>query len=163
MTFEPEIRRHKLDSYARAYELLTEALAEVPREMWQYRPAPGKWTVHEVVIHVADSEANSFIRCRRAIAEPGSAVIAYDENKWAEALDYHNRDIDAALELFRVLRATTYELIRALPESVWANTIEHPENGTMTLDDWLDTYEAHVPVHIAQIRRNLAAWNAGRQ
>jgi len=39
--------------------------------MWQYRPAPDRWTIHEIVVHIADSEANSYIRCRRCLAEKG--------------------------------------------------------------------------------------------
>jgi hypothetical protein len=147
-----------IESYGRAYDDLVAALDEVPREMWLFKPAPEKWSVHEVIVHIADSEANSYVRCRRFIAEPGTSVMAYDENKWASALRYHDQSADDALELFRLLRASCHSLIRDLPESVWANTIEHPENGTMTFDDWLRTYERHIPVHVAQIRRNVAAW-----
>jgi hypothetical protein len=158
-----EERNAKIESYGRAHDLLIDALATVPREMWLYKPAPEKWSVHEVIIHIADSEANSYVRCRRFIAEPGLMVMAYDENKWASALNYHGQSTDDALELFRLLRRSCHELIRALPEHVWSNTIEHPENGTMTFDDWLDTYERHIPVHIAQIQRNLASWRASQE
>lgn len=146
--------------YGDAHRLLVEALPEFPAEMWQWRPAPGKWSIHEIIIHITDSEANSYIRCRRFIAEPGTQVMAYDENRWANELDYHKQSTDDALALFALLRSTSYDLIRDLPEDVWARTIEHPENGTMTMDDWLRVYRDHIPVHIAQMRRNLAAWNA---
>lgn len=153
-----EERREALALYNSAYELLTAALAEMPREMWQYRPAPGKWSVHEVVVHITDSEANSFIRCRRIIAEPGANVIAYDENAWAVGLDYHNQSTDDALELFRLLRAASARLIADLPDHVWEQTTMHPEIGVMTLDDWLRMYADHIPVHIAQMRRNLNSY-----
>jgi hypothetical protein len=68
-----------IDSYGAAYEKLTAALPQFPREMWQYRAAPNGWTIHEIIVHIADSEANSYARCRRFIAEPGSTVMAYDE------------------------------------------------------------------------------------
>ena len=80
-----------IESYGKAYDSLIEALKEFPKEMWQWKPTPEKWSIHEIIIHIADSEANSFIRCRRFIAEPGSGVYGYDENKWAERLDYHSR------------------------------------------------------------------------
>ena len=153
-----ESRKEKIERYGNAYDLLAAFLPTLPREMWLYKPAPDRWSVHEILIHITDSEANSYIRCRRFIAEPGSSVMAYDENLWATGLNYHERSIDEALELFRHLRGSSYNLIRTLPESVWSNTIEHPENGTMTFDDWLDTYERHVPIHIAQMERNLKAW-----
>jgi len=151
-------RNRILESYGSAYEQLIAALEELPREMWTFKSSPERWSVHEIIVHIADSEANSFIRCRRFLAEPGSEVMAYDQDKWATALRYHEQSPDDALALFRLLRLTSYNLIKDLPESVWSNTIEHPENGTMTFDDWLHTYERHIPGHVAQMRRNHEEW-----
>lgn len=150
----------KMETYGRAYEVLMSALREFPAEMWQFKPAPEMWSIHETIVHIADSEANSYARCRRLIAEPGQSVMAYDENRWASALDYHRQSTEEALELFRVLRRNSYHLIRDVPEAVWAHTILHPENGLMTMDDWLDVYERHVPEHIAQMRAVYEAWRA---
>ena len=82
----------------------------------------------------------------------------YDENQWATALDYHDQDINDTLNLFKWLRGKTYTLIKALPESTWSNTAYHPENGDITLDDWLDTYEAHVREHVEYMQQNLETW-----
>jgi hypothetical protein len=78
--------------------------------------------------------------------------MGYDEPRWAKALDYHQQSTDDALELFKWLRGNTYKLIKNQPDAVWSNTIEHSENGTMTLEDWLKTYDDHVPAHVAQMR-----------
>jgi hypothetical protein len=153
-----EERQRKIESYGNGYHQLVEGLKQFPAEMWRFKPAPDRWSIHEIIIHIADSEANSFVRCRRAIAEPGSGVIAYDENQWARALRYHDQSTDDALQLFRWLRQMSYQLIKTLPDSTWANTIEHPENGTMTLDDWLGVYEAHVRDHVEQMRLNYIDW-----
>jgi hypothetical protein len=134
------------------------ALRDFPAEMWTYRPGPEEWTIHEIVVHIADSEANSYVRCRRLIAEPGSEVLGYDEMGWATRLDYHAQDPQVALELFRQLRGSTYVLIRDLPDEVWANAVYHSESGRMTFDDWLHTYERHVPEHIAQMRAIYETW-----
>ncbi len=158
----PEARREKIALYGRAHALLTEALKEFPREMWQFRPAPDRWTIHEIIIHIADSEANSFARGRKFIAEPGATVMAYDERQWAKALRYHGQSPEDALELFKWLRLTSDQLIRSLPDAVWANTIHHPENGTMTMDDWLDVYARHIPEHLQQMQENYADWKASR-
>jgi hypothetical protein len=151
-------RADKIESYGAAHHELTTALAEFPRESWHHRAPFDPWTIHEIVVHITDSEANSYVRCRRAIAEPGSGVMAYDENRWAAALDYASQSAEDAVELFRLLRGNTYRLIRSLPDSAWANTIQHPENGTMTLDDWLAIYENHVRDHVEQMRRIHAHW-----
>jgi len=154
-------RARKIEVYGNAYQELVEGLKEFPREMWGYRSTVDPWTIHEIVVHITDSEANSFVRGRRFIAEPGRDVMAYDENGWATALDYMSQSPDDAVELFRWLRGNTYKLIKTLPESAWSNTVYHPENGTMTMDDWLDVYEAHVRDHLEQMRRIYEEWKQG--
>ena len=151
-------RLRMIESYGKAHAELVEALKRFPREMWTFKPSPDRWSIHEIVVHITDSEANSYVRCRRFVAEPGRAVMAYDENRWAEALRYHDRDADEAVELFKWLRLGSYRLVKSLPESVWSNTVDHPENGTMTMDDWLDVYERHVREHVAQMQSVYAAW-----
>lgn len=155
-------RTQKIELYGNAYQILTEGLKQFPKEMWQFKPAPDEWSVHELIVHITDSEANSFVRCRRFIAEPGSQVMAYDENQWGVALNYHGQSTDDALELFRWLRNNSYKLIKTLPESTWANTIYHPENGTMTMEEWLDMYARHVPDHLEQMQGVYKAWQASQ-
>ena len=153
-------RQQKIDLYRRAAELLTAALARFPREMWQYRSPVDDWTIHEIIIHITDSEANSFVRCRRFVAEPGKPLMAYDENQWARVLNYHALDVDTAVSLFKWLRQSSYELIQAVRDAVWQNEAYHPESGQMSFDDWLDTYSRHVPDHIAQMERIYQAWKS---
>jgi hypothetical protein len=153
-------RQQKIEQYGQAYTVLIEALHTCPTEMWTFKPSPEEWCIHELIVHLADSEVNAYVRCRRAIAEPGGSVMAYDQERWAEALHYTQQDGESALQLFRYLRALTYTLLKSLPESTWANTVVHPEVGVMTLDDWLDTYAAHAHNHVDQIKTVCAAWRA---
>lgn len=155
---DPMDRRPQIESYGQAYNRLETALRGFPREMWTYRPDDQDWTIHEIILHIADSEANGYIRARRLISEPGSDVFGYDESEWARGLNYHAQNPDEALALFRLLRRMTYELIRALPESVWSNTVVQSDSGRLSLDDWLDTYERHIPIHIAQMRAIYETW-----
>jgi hypothetical protein len=156
----PETRKQRIESYGCAHRLLTDALQQFPREMWQFRAESDAWTIHEIVVHITDSEANSFIRCRRGIAEPGSKVLGYDATQWARALRYHEQSPDDALELFKWLRGNTYSLVRSLPDAAWSGTIVHSESGMMTLDDWLDVYDRHVPEHIHQMQEVFKAWRS---
>ena len=150
-----------IDSYGQAYAILLEALDEFPKSMWQWKPAPEKWSIHEIIVHIADSEVNSYVRCRRFIAEPGSGVYGYDENKWAAKLNYHEQRTEDALELFKWSRKMTYDLIKNLDEQIWQTaTVDHSDNGIMHFEDWLRIYEEHVPVHIRQMKRNLEAWKS---
>jgi len=154
-------RQQIIESYGQAHAHLVAAIEQFPVEMWQARPAGVDWTIHEIIVHITDSEASSFARCRKLIAEPGATVMVYDEAGWAKKLDYHSQSTADALELFKWLRLTTYKLIKTLPESTWAHTIEHPENGTMSMDDWLQTYHSHIHDHIAQMQGVYEVWKNG--
>src|SRR5689334_18125899 len=98
-----ELQR-KIESYGRGYETLLEGIKDIPREMWHYRGQRDPWTIHEVLVHVTDSEVNSFVRGRKGIAEPNTQVLGYDENVWAKALRYEDQSVDDAIELFKWLR-----------------------------------------------------------
>jgi hypothetical protein len=156
-----EERNKLIESYGQGYPVLIEALKEFPKEMWQWKPAPNKWSLHEIVVHIADSEVNSYVRGRRFIAEPGSGVYGYDENKWADKLNYHQQSTEDSLELFKLLRKMSYDLIKTVDDNTWQTaTVNHSENGVMKFEEWLRIYEEHVPIHIRQMKRNLDAWNA---
>lgn len=154
-------RKQKIEAYGRAYETLAEGLKAFPREMWTFKPAEG-WSINEILCHIADSEANSYVRCRRFIAEPGSGVYGYDTDKWADGLNYQSQSADEAIDLFRALRRGSYELIRTLPDDVWANTVQHSESGTMLMDEWLDIYERHVRDHLAQMQQVYDEWQQSK-
>jgi len=152
------VRSEVIESYSKGYEKIISALNELPKEMWSFKPAPDKWSVHEILIHLADSEVNSYSRARKMIAEPGSTLMAYDQDLLAVKTNYPAQDTNTALELFKWLRKMSYDLIKTLPEETWSNSVIHPENGKMTLDDWLKSYENHVTLHVNQMKRNLADW-----
>jgi len=153
-----EERKQQLELYGKASQLLHQAIREFPKEMWKFKPAPTQWSIHEIIIHITDSEINSYVRCRCFIAEPGKTIMAYDQDKWAIKLDYHNQSTDEALALFTLLRHSSFRLIAAIDEKTWANTISHPENGLMTMDDWLLIYADHIPLHIRQMKRVYDTW-----
>ncbi len=154
----PEARARKIESYGNAFTQLSDAVVAFPAKMWTYSPGADRWSIQEIVFHLADSEAHGFIRCRTAIAEPGKPVMVYDQIKWTQHLNYDNRSVKDALELFRLLRKSSYELIKSLPDSAWTQTMNHSERGLLTLDDWLDMYEGHVTGHITQMNRVYEDW-----
>lgn len=154
----PEERAPIIESYGAAYELLVEGLKQFPTEMWDFRPSPDDWTIHEIIIHIADADANSFIRGRRFIAEPGLFLMVYDENKWVKNLNYARQSTDDALQLFRWLRHNNYQLVKNLSEETWAHTEYHSDNGLMTMDDWLRATERHVPNHLQQMAEIYQVW-----
>ncbi|MBI5963368.1 MAG: DinB family protein [Chloroflexi bacterium] len=152
-------RSEKLELYRRGFSLLKAALAEVPDEAMKFKPGPSDWSVYEIIIHIADSESNAALRARKLIVEPGGILMGYDQAKWADELNYHEHNLEDALEVTRLARKTTYELIKRQPEEVFTHAIIHPEmNGPYTFDRWIDIYSRHIPGHIEQIQNNVALW-----
>ena len=152
-------RNALITEYGLGWVKLIAQLEQTPSALWQFKPSPKDWSVHEIIIHLADSESNSYLRCRKAIAQPGEAIMGYDQDVWASTLDYRARNTDDALALLRLVRKMTYDFIKTLPTRAWANTYFHPERkAQVTLDDWLIGYAAHIPEHIAQIQGNVKAW-----
>ena len=76
----PQARTKKTESYGNAYYELTAALKDFPTQMWKFRDEHGCWSIHQHLVHIADSESNSYIRCRRLVAEQGTRLMVYDEN-----------------------------------------------------------------------------------
>ena len=154
-----EERNEKIELYGRGFEMLTETLRDIPYEMWKFKPEPKEWSVHEVLIHLADSESNAALRARKLIVEPGGVLMGYDQALWADELNYHDHSYEDALEVLRLVRKTTYELLKKQPDEVFEHSVKHPEYDELyTFEKWLDIYSAHIPGHIEQIRSNYKIW-----
>jgi hypothetical protein len=154
-----EERLQKLEEYRQGYGLLGAALTEVPKDAWDFKPGPDDWSVHEIIIHTADSESMAALRARKLVVEPGSLLMPYAEGKWAGALKYQKQDVDDALHVIRLVRTTTYKLLSSLPDEVFTHSVIHPEYPEpYTFDQWLNIYARHIPDHIAQIRQNVEIW-----
>ena len=151
-------RNEKIEQYGNGYDLLTAALAEVPKEVWDARPEPNEWSVHEIVVHMADSESMSALRVRKLIVEPGSTLMGYKEAKWADALSYKKQSVEDALQIIKLARQTTYRLLKTLPDEVFAHSVTHPESSEpYTFERWLNIYARHIPDHIEQIKKTAKA------
>ena len=147
-----------IDQYAAGPARLRAALATVPPEAIQWRPAPGEWSAHEVVVHCADSESNSYCRVRYLLAEPDPVIVGYDQERWARDFDYHALPLEPALATVDAVRGNTVPLLRGLPEAAWARRGRHTESGPYSMLDWLRIYADHLEGHARQIEANVAAW-----
>ena len=153
-------REALIKRYEDGPRILREALAAVPSEAMKWRPAPGKWSVHEVICHCADSETNSASRIRYLVGEPRPTIIGYDQDAWAREFDYHGQSLELALTQIESVRAWTAAFIRRLPEHEWNATGTHSEMPDVpySAETWLAIYAEHLEIHARQIRRNVEAW-----
>jgi len=160
MSLTPEQRDDLIRRYAAGPALLRTALGKIPANALQWRPATGKWSAHEVVVHCADSETNAHMRIRYLIGEKQPTIFGYDQDVWADVFNYHAHPLEAALATVEAVRANTVPMLRRLPESAWAKAGTHSESGHYSAEDWLRVYAGHLETHAHQIDRNLAAWQA---
>ncbi len=143
-----------LSVYEAAPARIAGAVEGLGPEELSARPIPGKWSIQEIVCHVADSETCGALRFRLALAQPGSALPAYDQDRFADALAYAEFDrslFSDTLDLFGRLRSLSARLLRRADASAWGNTGDHREWGTVTLRQLLEIYADHGERHLAQI------------
>lgn len=141
-----------LERFRRGGELIAVVTTGVAGAELDFHPAPGKWSIRQIVCHLADTEIVAADRFRRIIAENEPALIGFQQDAWAEKLDYRKRKISQAVESFRRMRAENYELLKDQPEEVYQRAGIHNERGRVTLLALLSTYAQHVESHARQIQ-----------
>ena len=144
-----------------AYESATRAFLELAAALDRSKldaKHPEGWSPRQVIHHLADSEAQSYARLRRIVAEPlGSVIQGYDEGAWAAhpALGYESDPIETPLAVFAAVRAGSLAVLRHLSEEDLARYGEHSERGKFTIGDWLAVYARHPLDHGEQMQKAL--------
>jgi len=140
-----------INDIANAPVLLRTAIAGLTEEQLDTVYRPGGWTLRQVVHHVADSHVNAYIRFRWALTEENPVIKDYDEKSWAHLPDACLAPVDLSLALLEALHARWVLLLRSLSEEDMTRSVVHPENGTMSVDDFLRIYAWHGRHHAAHI------------
>jgi len=132
---------------------LARLLTGASRAVLTTRPAVDKWSVVEIVAHLADAELAMSWRIRNAIASPGVALTWWDESVWAERLGYQSIPWRASLGRFKVLRLANLSLLRSLSPSAWDSCYgTHAKRGRQSVRDFVTLEAAHDLNHLRQIR-----------
>ena len=150
------MRQALIHQYCEGPGVVTAALAGATDDELDARPGPNDWSAREVVHHLADSEATSYIRIRKLLAEDDPVIYGYDEADFARRLHY-DRPIAASLAVLKSVRASTTELLRGLDDDDWTRSGTHTESGPYSVETWLAIYAAHAHDHAGQISRARSA------
>jgi len=142
-----------LERYRRGPELLAVVLTGVFGEEEDYATEPGKWSIRQVVAHLADMELVAAHRFRTVIAEDHPTLPAVDQDAWARNLDYARRKPKQSLETFRRIRAENYELLKDLPPAVFDRAGHHTADGRVTLLQLVAGYAEHAESHARQLQQ----------
>lgn len=141
-----------LDLFQRGPAALKSALLDATPAEIDYQIAPGKWTIRQLVRHVADTEIVAAMRLRHIAAEDRPTLIPFDQDKWADNLAYTSADPNESLMTFRVLRDDTARVLAALPPEAFDRVGIHPERGERTLLSFVELFGNHVIKHVEHIR-----------
>ena len=121
------------------------------------RPSPGKWSIAEIVLHLADVEIVAGYRIRVILGDPGGPIQAFDQDAWAEKMDYQKRDVRKALEMYRSLRQANVALLKSLTEAQWQQYGLHSERGQENIETIVRMFAGHDVNHREQVKRILAS------
>jgi hypothetical protein len=120
------------------------------------RPAPAKWSVSEIVAHLADAEIVGAFRMRLILGSPGTPMVAYDQDEWLRSGHYDKRDPRQSVEQFRVLRQGNLALLESLDPEQWGHHGLHAERGPETIEHIARMFAGHDINHLRQIEQILA-------
>ena len=117
------------------------------------RLAPGKWSIAEILAHLADAEIVGSWRMRLILGASGTSIQAFDQDAWAQTFDYAHRDARQSLETFRVLRENNLKLLESLPKNLWENYGMHAERGKETIAHIVRMFAGHDLNHLSQVEK----------
>jgi hypothetical protein len=152
-----------LERLRRGPELLATALTGAAGPELDFTPAEGKWSVRQIVAHLADSEMVAAYRFRGIIAEDNPVLMAYDQEAWARNLNYGRRKTSEATETFRRIRSESHDLLKELPPEAYQRRGNHSERGPVTLLEMVEMMAAHLEKHARQIQGVRAAYRQKRR
>lgn len=137
-----------IEAYLQGPRTLRQAVAGMTREQLLARSVPGKWSTLECVCHLADFDPILADRMKRVIAEDNPTLIGADENRFAAALAYHERDVEEELTIIDKTRQQLARILRKLPAEALSRLGQHNERGPRTLEQLLTTTINHIPHHV---------------
>ena len=127
----------------------------VPTARLRKRPAPDKWSVNEIVAHLADTEIVGGFRMRLILGAPGTPVAGFDQDAWVTSGHYEKRDPRKSVEQFRVVREANLGLLKSLTPDQWKHYGMHSERGQETIEHIVRMFAGHDINHLQQIEQIL--------
>ena len=143
-------RTRLIGLYRDGYRAVVEAMHGLGDEELDVRPGEGRWTIREIIHHLADSEMTAAMRLRLLLAEDRPVIRGYDQDEFARRLHY-DRPHESALQAFRYARESTAQLMDCMTEAEWVREGTHTEVGAFSVEKWLEIYAPHAHRHARQI------------
>ena len=130
---------------------LKKAIAGLTPKQLKWRPAPTKWSIAEIIAHLADAEIVASWRMRSVIGENGITIQPFNQDAWASVFTYQDRDAKRSLEVFRVLRENNLGMLNEIPRQTWDNYGMHLERGKESIAHLTRMFAGHDTNHVLQV------------
>ena len=144
-------RKELIEKIRRLPKLLDDAVEGLNARQLGTPYGKGKWTICQVVHHIADAHVNAYIRFRLILTEDHPTIKPYDQDAWAALSDASFADVAPSLDIVRGIHQRWSEMMDEIDDRAWSRTGYHPEHGEMSLEDLLVTYAEHGEHHLGQI------------
>jgi uncharacterized damage-inducible protein DinB len=128
-------------------------ILRLSRQQLRKRPAPGKWSIGEILAHLAEAELVGGYRMRMILSKNGTPIQAFDQNVWARNSNYARQEPQRSLQMFRALRESNLSLLKSLPRKKWNYYGMHAERGKETITRVVQMFAGHDINHLHQIER----------
>jgi uncharacterized damage-inducible protein DinB len=123
------------------------------RKQLTRRPAPDKWSIAEILAHLADAELVGGFRMRLILGQSGTPIQAFDQDVWANTFNYRKRDPKVSLTTFRTLRENNLALLKLIPRELWKNYGMHQERGKESITHIVRMFAGHDLNHLGQVEK----------
>src|SRR6516162_10237301 len=142
------MNRQLIEEYVACGPRLRKAVAGLNAHDLTARPGPGKWSILEVVIHLADSDAIAIDRMKRILTEENPPLLYADETAYVDRLYSHDQSLEDALTLFEVGRRQFARVLKKLPNEAFERVGTHNRKGPVTMGAMVKSYIDHVDYHL---------------
>ncbi|HUR27036.1 MAG TPA: DinB family protein [Planctomycetota bacterium] len=140
--------------------ILTDGL---PDELMRWKPAADRWSMLEVVNHLADEEVSDFrARVESTLRDPAEAWPSIDPQSWVVARKYNEQGTRESLDRFLAERKQSVDWLRTLKSARWENAHVHPKLGPLSARMLLANWIAHDLLHARQLMRLHYEWLAAK-
>jgi hypothetical protein len=131
---------------------LQKTIKHLSNKQMRKKPAPGKWSIAEIIAHLADTEVVASWRVRLILGSNGTPIQGFDQDVWAAKFLYQDQDPRQSLKIFRVLREGNLSLLKRVPRKLWQNHGMHSERGKETIGHIVQLYAGHDLNHLQQVK-----------
>ena len=132
---------------------LQRLIKPLSKKQLKRKPEPDKWSIAEILAHLADAEVVGSWRMRLIMGSDGTPITAFDQDAWATTFNYANKDARYSLKLFRALRENNLALLKSVPKKLWENHGMHSERGRETIAHMVRMYAGHDLNHLRQVEK----------